>query len=263
VSFRREKYVPKGGPDGGDGGRGGDVVLVAQPDLRDLSRFRTASHFRAQRGVHGQGSGKHGRGGQDRELEVPVGTQVRLRETGEPIADLAHAGARVTVARGGLGGQGNRRYATARHRAPETAQVGEPGEELWLELHLKLVADAALLDDVERRSFHYFWDLADPTTQLIPDRAPTPSFSSIAAVGFGLTAYGIGADMNDPMVQAIHSLLDHAAATDVGYRLRGRTHGQRRWRGQLGPECALRIRGASVRRGRSGTASAARARCSS
>ena len=119
--------MPKGGPDGGDGGRGGDVVLVAQPDLRDLSRFRTASHFRAQRGVHGQGSGKHGRGGQDRELEVPVGTQVRLRETGEPIADLAHAGARVTVARGGLGGQGNRRYATARHRAPETAQVGEPG----------------------------------------------------------------------------------------------------------------------------------------
>ena len=145
VSFRREKYVPKGGPDGGDGGSGGDVVLVAQPDLRDLSRFRTASHFRAQRGVHGQGSGKHGRRGQDREIEVPVGTQVRLRETGEPIADLAHAGARVTVARGGLGGQGNRRYATARHRAPETAQVGEPGEELWLELHLKLVADAALL----------------------------------------------------------------------------------------------------------------------
>jgi GTPase len=145
VSFRREKYVPKGGPDGGDGGDGGDVVLVASPDLRDLSRFRTASHFRAQRGVHGQGSGKHGRRGEDRELEVPVGTQVRLRETGDPIADLAHAGARVTVARGGQGGQGNRRYATARRRAPDTAQVGEPGEEHWLELHLKLVADAALL----------------------------------------------------------------------------------------------------------------------
>jgi GTP-binding protein len=145
VSFRREKYVPKGGPDGGDGGDGGDVVLVARPDLRDLSRFRTASHFRAQRGVHGQGSGKHGRRGQDRELEVPVGTQVRLRETGEAVADLAHPGARVTIARGGLGGHGNRRYATARRRAPDTAQVGEPGEEHWLELHLKLVADAALL----------------------------------------------------------------------------------------------------------------------
>ena len=145
VSFRREKYVPKGGPDGGDGGDGGDVVLVARADLRDLSRFRTASHFRAQRGVHGQGSGKHGRRGEDREIQVPVGTQVRLRETGDPIADLAHAGARVTVARGGQGGQGNRRYATARRRAPDTAQVGEPGEEHWLELHLKLVADAALL----------------------------------------------------------------------------------------------------------------------
>jgi GTP-binding protein len=145
ISFRREKFVPKGGPDGGDGGDGGDVILVARPDLRDLHRFRTASHFRAQRGVHGQGSGKHGKGGDDREIEVPVGTQVRLRETGEVLADLAHPGARVTVARGGLGGHGNRRYATARRRAPDTAQVGEPGEEHWLELHLKLVADAALL----------------------------------------------------------------------------------------------------------------------
>jgi len=145
ISFRREKYVPKGGPDGGDGGDGGDVVLVARADLRDLHRFRTASHFRAERGVHGQGSGKHGRRGQDREIEVPVGTQVELRDTGELVADLAHAGARVTVARGGLGGHGNRRYATARRRAPDTAQVGEPGEEHWLVLHLKLVADAALL----------------------------------------------------------------------------------------------------------------------
>jgi GTP-binding protein len=145
ISFRREKFVPKGGPDGGDGGDGGDVVLVARADLRDLHRFRTASHFRAERGVHGQGAGKHGRRGGDREIEVPVGTQVELRDTGELVADLAHAGARVTVARGGLGGHGNRRYATARRRAPDTAQVGEPGEERWLELHLKLVADAALL----------------------------------------------------------------------------------------------------------------------
>ena len=145
ISFRRVKFVPKGGPDGGDGGDGGDIVLVARADLRDLSRFRTASHFRAQRGVHGQGSGKHGKRGENREIEVPVGTQVELRDTGEVLADLAHADARVTVARGGLGGHGNRRYATARRRAPDTAQVGEPGEERWLELHLKLVADAALL----------------------------------------------------------------------------------------------------------------------
>jgi len=145
ISFRREKFVPKGGPDGGDGGDGGDVVLVADPDLRDLSRFKQAAHFRAQRGTHGRGAGKHGRRGESLELGVPVGTQVRVRETEELLADLAHPGAAVTVARGGAGGAGNRHYATARRRAPETAQVGEPGDELWLELRLKLVADAALL----------------------------------------------------------------------------------------------------------------------
>jgi GTP-binding protein len=145
ISFRREKFVPKGGPDGGDGGDGGDVVLVADPDLRDLSRFTQAAHFRAQRGTHGRGAGKHGRRGDALELGVPVGTQVRVRETEELLADLAHPGATVTVARGGAGGAGNRHYATARRRAPETAQVGEPGDELWLELRLKLVADAALL----------------------------------------------------------------------------------------------------------------------
>ncbi len=145
ISFRREKYVPKGGPDGGDGGDGGDVVMVAEAGLRDLHRFRQASHFRARRGTHGKGSGKAGRRGEGLELAVPVGTQVRIRETGDLVADLAHPGARVTVARGGAGGAGNRHYATASHRAPETAQVGEAGEEVWLELRLKLVADAALL----------------------------------------------------------------------------------------------------------------------
>jgi GTPase len=145
VSFRREKYVPRGGPDGGDGGDGGDVILVADPDLRDLTPFRFASHFRGERGQHGKGSGKHGRGGEHNELTVPVGTQVVDRESGAVVADLAHAGARAVIVRGGRGGKGNRHYATARHRAPEIAQVGEPGEERWLELHLKLVADAALL----------------------------------------------------------------------------------------------------------------------
>ncbi len=145
VSFRREKYVPRGGPDGGDGGDGGDVILVADKDLRDLTPFRFASHFWGERGQHGQGSGKNGRRGETKELAVPVGTQVSERESGAVIADLAHPGARAVVVRGGRGGKGNRHYATARHRAPEIAQVGEPGEERWLELHLKLVADAALL----------------------------------------------------------------------------------------------------------------------
>jgi GTPase len=145
VSFRREKYVPRGGPDGGDGGDGADLVLVADADLRDLVAFRFASHFKAPRGTHGRGSGKHGRRGETRELRVPVGTQVLDRDSGAMIADLAHAGARALVARGGAGGHGNRHYATATHRAPEIAQVGEPGDVRWLELRLKLVADAALL----------------------------------------------------------------------------------------------------------------------
>jgi GTP-binding protein len=145
VSFRREKYVPRGGPDGGDGGDGADLVLVADPDLRDLVAFRFASHFKAPRGTHGRGSGKHGRRGETRELRVPVGTQVLDRDSGAMIADLAHAGARAVVASGGAGGNGNRHYATSTHRAPEIAQVGEPGEVRWLELRLKLVADAALL----------------------------------------------------------------------------------------------------------------------
>jgi GTP-binding protein len=145
VSFRREKYVPRGGPDGGDGGHGGSVELVADPDLRDLTAFRFASHFKGRRGTHGQGSGKHGRRGTPTLLPVPVGTQVWLREEGTLLADLAHPGARVVVAAGGAGGGGNRRYATATRRAPTTAEVGELGEDRWLELRLKLVADAALL----------------------------------------------------------------------------------------------------------------------
>jgi GTPase len=145
VAFRREKYVPRGGPDGGDGGDGGGVELVADPDLRDLTAFRFASHFKGGRGMHGQGSGRHGRRGAPIEIAVPIGTQVWLRDEGTLLADLAHPGARVVVAAGGGGGGGNRRYATATRRAPTTAEVGELGEEHWLELRLKLVADAALL----------------------------------------------------------------------------------------------------------------------
>lgn len=145
VSFRRERYVPRGGPDGGDGGDGGDLVLVASAELRDLSEFRFAAHFKAQRGRHGEGSARNGRGGARRELRVPIGTQVMERESGALVADLVADGARAVVARGGAGGKGNRHYATAHRRAPLTAQVGEPGEERWLELRLKLVADGALL----------------------------------------------------------------------------------------------------------------------
>jgi GTP-binding protein len=144
LSFRREKYVPKGGPDGGDGGDGGDVTLVADPDLRDLSFFQRKRRFTAGRGRHGQGSNKHGRGGEPVELSVPVGTQV-LDAEGGLLADLAHAGARATVAQGGAGGAGNKRFATSTHQAPRMAEVGLGGEEAVIELRLKLLADAALL----------------------------------------------------------------------------------------------------------------------
>jgi GTPase len=144
ISFRREKYVPKGGPDGGDGGDGGDVELVADADLRDLSFFQRQRRFAGGRGRHGEGSNRHGASGEPVELRVPVGTQV-FDEHGRLIADLAHPGARATIAEGGHGGAGNRRFATSRQQAPRVAEVGTPGEERSVELRLKLLADAALL----------------------------------------------------------------------------------------------------------------------
>ncbi len=144
LSFRREKYVPKGGPDGGDGGPGGDVVLVADPGLRDLSAFRRRRRVKAERGGHGQGSGKHGAAGADAELTVPVGTQI-FDEDGQLIADLAGSEGRVVVARGGAGGRGNARFATPTRQAPRFAETGLPGEAAMLELRLKLLADAALV----------------------------------------------------------------------------------------------------------------------
>ena len=145
VSFRREKFVPKGGPDGGDGGDGGDVVLLADPDMRDLSAFRFRRHLRGQRGVHGEGGGKTGGRGEDAIVHVPLGTQVFDSDGEVPIADLAHAKARVVIARGGRGGRGNRRFTTPVRQAPRTAEVGEDGESAELHLRLKMVCDAALL----------------------------------------------------------------------------------------------------------------------
>ena len=144
LSFRREKYVPRGGPDGGDGGRGGDVVLVADPDLRDLSRFRRERRFKGGRGGHGGGSGKHGADGERVELLVPVGTQV-FDADGNLVVDLAHAGAQAVLGRGGSGGRGNRQFASPTRQTPRFAEVGGAGEEAEFELRLKLLADAALV----------------------------------------------------------------------------------------------------------------------
>ncbi len=143
LSFRREKHVPKGGPDGGEGGRGGDVILAAIADLRDLSAFRVKTRFKAGRGEPGRGSRKHGADGATIVLEVPVGTQAYGVE-GDLVADLARPDARVVLARGGQGGRGNARFATAVRQTPRFAEVGDPPGEAELELRLKLLADAAL-----------------------------------------------------------------------------------------------------------------------
>ena len=150
TSFRREAHVPKGGPDGGDGGDGGSVVLVADNSVSSLIDYRFAHHFKAQRGMHGQGSKKSGKSGDDVVLKVPVGTVVRYYDSasgcsGEDIADLSANGQSCLIARGGKGGLGNTHFVTPTHRAPAFSELGEPGQECEVELELKLLADCALV----------------------------------------------------------------------------------------------------------------------
>jgi GTP-binding protein len=143
LSFRREAHVPRGGPDGGDGGHGGAVVVQCDPALRDLQAFRRRQQFRAQRGGHGSGALRHGRNGDELVVRVPPGTQV-LTDTGD-VHDLTRPEQRVRVARGGSGGRGNKHFATATRQAPRFAERGLAGEEAWLELRLKLLADVGLI----------------------------------------------------------------------------------------------------------------------
>jgi GTPase len=145
VSFRREKYVPKGGPNGGDGGKGGDVYLVADRNLHSLIDFRYHSHFKAEPGVGGQGSDKHGRGGKDCVLRVPVGSVIKDAETGSVLVDLTEPEQMYCAAEGGKGGLGNARFATSTNRAPRKATPGREGEERWLLIELKLLADVGLI----------------------------------------------------------------------------------------------------------------------
>lgn len=145
MSFRREKYVPKGGPDGGDGGHGGDVILEVDKNLRTLLDFQMRKHFRAERGEHGKGANKTGRNGQEIIIRVPAGTVVRNAESHEILADMVSEGERVVIARGGRGGWGNARYVTSTHQAPREWEPGELGESMWLMLELKLLADVGLV----------------------------------------------------------------------------------------------------------------------
>ena len=145
VSFRREKYVPRGGPDGGDGGKGGDVLIEASSRLTSLLDFKYRSHFLAEKGSGGKGRKKHGRGGEDCLVMVPLGTVLRDVESGEILADLVRDGQRFVAARGGAGGRGNVHFASSTNRAPRIATKGKPGEELWYRIELKLIADVGLI----------------------------------------------------------------------------------------------------------------------
>jgi GTP-binding protein len=145
VSFRREKFVPKGGPDGGDGGNGGDVVLIASHHISTLMDFRYKREYAAENGQHGAGARKTGRSGKAVEIQVPVGTIVIDAASEEQIADLTETGERVVIARGGHGGRGNSQFATATNQAPRTAEKGTPGEERTIQLELKLLADVGLV----------------------------------------------------------------------------------------------------------------------
>lgn len=144
TSFRREKYVPAGGPDGGDGGRGGDVIFLVDDGLSTLIDFTYQKHYRAERGGHGRGSNQHGKNGADVVIKVPAGTQV-FSDDGRLLADLTHRGERWVAAKGGRGGRGNARFKSSTRQAPAFHEKGEKGEECWLKLELKLLADVALV----------------------------------------------------------------------------------------------------------------------
>lgn len=145
ISFRREKYVPKGGPDGGNGGRGGDVILRGNPNLATLLDFRYEKRYLAESGFPGEGSNRTGKSGKPTVIEVPCGTVVRDENTGEVVADITEPFVEVLIARGGIGGRGNAEFTTSTNQAPRYADPGRPGEELFLELELKLIADVGLI----------------------------------------------------------------------------------------------------------------------
>jgi len=145
VAWRREKFVPMGGPAGGNGGKGGDVILQADSRLQTLLDFKYKKHYKAERGQHGSGSNKHGKNAPDLIIKVPVGTVVKDAQTGELIADLTEEGQKVVVAKGGKGGRGNAMFKSATNQSPDYAEKGEKGEERWLDLELKLIADVGII----------------------------------------------------------------------------------------------------------------------
>ncbi len=195
VAFRREKYVPRGGPSGGDGGRGGSVVLIGDARLNTLYHLQFASIYAAERGRHGMGANRTGRSGADLEVKVPLGTVIWNSETGEQVGEILHEGERLVVARGGNGGWGNQHFATATRQAPRFARDGQEGEEFRLRLELKLLADVGVvgLPNAGKSTLISVISAAKPKIADYPFTTLVPQLGVVA--GYGLETPFVIADL--------------------------------------------------------------------
>ncbi len=185
VAFRREAGVPHGGPSGGDGGKGGDIALRVDPNLATLLDYRYRQHYRAERGQHGQGSNKTGRSGEDLILRVPPGTVVRDADTGDLLGELLQEGDEIVAARGGRGGRGNARFATATNQAPRRADPGEEGEERRISLELKLIADVGLVGEPNAGKSTFLASVSQATPKIAdyPFTTLTPNLGVVQLSG--------------------------------------------------------------------------------